>query len=517
MNHTATAYTPLESLFLFQLLAKHGLVAEAFQRISDELTQNAFIKLQTTYNVERLGPEKLEQLARRLFREDQVREAEAAEKTTNGGILSPTSRKRKLPSPSLPSLKELQAHADKLPQLVDRLHANYQADIVRQIRLDEEYLERLEREVTELEAPPRPLPPPPASVASATASPVSRQEPIAARPNGAPPPTDTKSVQPPRPNGQPSHTPVPPPVAQAHAIPKPGSTPQPQLASQPPLDRKPSQASPSPIPAVVRPPGEAYSIPKQRRHMRSLRVRGLHSLLLRMAFNGLMACPRAKAQHRMPLHSSSSLKHLETSNGSRHSIPSILHTMVSLSHGRRRIRINHNQDLLTHTRIISLSILIPSSTRTNILSTRSILSIRSIRSTRNILNINTLSTLSPSMATGRPRNRIYSLICNLGERPLQAVVNTLNPCWYLPRDLCKMLARRLRHLGNLIRMCPYSRRSHIGTQRLMPAGLLLRLRSLRPNMHTSSLHITQDSLDRGSKSCLHRCNRLAVGIPLVRR
>lgn len=198
--------------------------------------------------------------------------------------------------------------------------------------------------------------------------------------------------------------------------------------------------------------------------------------------------------------------------------------MASLLHGRHRIRINHNPDLLlTHTRMVSLSILILSSTRTNILNTRNMLSthntssIRSIHSTRNILSINTLSTLSPSMATGRLRNRIYSLICNLGERPRQAVVHTLNLCWYLPRDLCRMLARRLRHLGNLIRMCPYSRRSHIGTQRLTPAGLLLRPRSLLPNMHTSSLHTTRDSPDRGSKSCLHRCSRLVVGIQLVRR
>lgn len=198
--------------------------------------------------------------------------------------------------------------------------------------------------------------------------------------------------------------------------------------------------------------------------------------------------------------------------------------MVNPLQGRPLIRINHNPGLLlTHTRMVSLSILIPSSTRTNILNTRNMLSthntssIRNIHSTRNILSINTLSTLSPSMATGRLRNRIYSLICNLGERPLQAVVHTLNLCWYLPRELCKMLARRLRLLGNLTRMCPYSRRSHIGTQRLTPAGLLLRPRSLRPSMHTSSLHTTRDNPDRGSKSCLHRCSRLVVGIQLVRR
>ncbi|KAF7541237.1 hypothetical protein G7054_g762 [Neopestalotiopsis clavispora] len=264
MNHTATENTPIESLFLFQLLAKYGIAAEAFLRISDELKQNGYINLQDSYNAERLSPEKLEQLAHRLVREDQLREHGADDKAANGGNLSPTSRKRKLPSPSLSALKDIQAHRDKLPQLVDKLHAKYQEHIIRLIREDEDAIDRLENEIKELEAPPRPQSIPPATVApaaaAAAASPVPRQAPNVPRPNGAPPVVDAKAVQPPRPNGHANHTPVPVPAAPAQSIAKPGSAPQPPLPSQPALERKPPQASPSPIPTVVRPPGEVRQV-----------------------------------------------------------------------------------------------------------------------------------------------------------------------------------------------------------------------------------------------------------------
>ncbi|ETS78941.1 hypothetical protein PFICI_08794 [Pestalotiopsis fici W106-1] len=265
MNHTATENTPIESLFLFILLAKHGINPEAFPRISDELKQNGFINLQDSYDAERLSPEKLEQLAHRLVREDQVRELGADDKTANGGNLSPTSRKRKLPSPSPSALKDIEAHREKLPQLVDRLHTRYQEHIIRRIREDEEALDRLEREIKDLEAPPRPQPTLPAAVAPAaaapaTASPVPRQTPNVPRPNGAPPVVDTKAVQPPRLNGHPNHTPVPIPAAQAQSIAKAGPASHPPLPSQPALERKPSQASPSPIPTVVRPPGDVRQV-----------------------------------------------------------------------------------------------------------------------------------------------------------------------------------------------------------------------------------------------------------------
>ncbi|KAK6084520.1 hypothetical protein SCUP234_03309 [Seiridium cupressi] len=246
MNQTTT-YTPLESLFLFQLLAKHGLVAEAFPRISDELNQNGFITQQESYDAERLSPEKLEHLARRLVREEQAREAEAAEKNGNGAGTSPTSRKRKLPSPSLPSLKDLQAQRDKLPQLVDKLYATYQADIIRRIREDEEALERLEREVEELETPAAPV------------NVVSQQESSVAKANGTAPAVDTKPAQPVRPNGHVSQTPVPVPISQAQSVGKPMTPAQPPV-QQPILERKTPQPSPSLIPSVVRPPGEVRHI-----------------------------------------------------------------------------------------------------------------------------------------------------------------------------------------------------------------------------------------------------------------
>ncbi|KAI1855198.1 hypothetical protein JX266_000063 [Neoarthrinium moseri] len=243
MNNT-TAYTPLESLFLFQSLAKHGFATGAFHRISEELNQHPLIREQAAYNAARLSPELLEQLARHLLRDEQAREADAAEKAVNGAGLSPTSRKRKLPSPPLPSIKELQSHGDKLPFLVERLYARYRDDIVRQIREDEKKIDTLQRDIAELEA---------AEAASKAAPPPQPKLPST---NGTAAVQDGKAVKPARPNGHVSQTPIPVPTPQAQGISKPGVAIAPSPVPAPSLDRKPPQPSPSPVPSTVRPPSE---------------------------------------------------------------------------------------------------------------------------------------------------------------------------------------------------------------------------------------------------------------------
>ncbi|KAI1748533.1 hypothetical protein F4782DRAFT_356619 [Xylaria castorea] len=149
-NSRPTAYTPLESLILFQLLSKYGFINDSFDRIAQELQSSPLVLEQEEYDAARLTPDSLQQLALQLLSEEQRREAgAAAEKGANG--LSPTSKKRKLQSPALPTLKEAHEHPEKLPILVDRLYARFRDEIVRQIREDERLYQEREREIDEIE------------------------------------------------------------------------------------------------------------------------------------------------------------------------------------------------------------------------------------------------------------------------------------------------------------------------------------------------------------------------------
>ncbi|KAI8944639.1 hypothetical protein F4801DRAFT_570935 [Xylaria longipes] len=149
-NSRPTAYTPLESLFLFQLLGKYGFLNDSFDRIAQELQSNPLVSEQEEYDAGRLTPDALQQLALQLLSEEQRREAgAAAERGVNG--LSPTSKKRKLQGPPLPTLKEAHDHPEKLPILVDRLYARFRDELVRQIREDERLYQEREREIDEIE------------------------------------------------------------------------------------------------------------------------------------------------------------------------------------------------------------------------------------------------------------------------------------------------------------------------------------------------------------------------------
>ncbi|KAI0518263.1 hypothetical protein F5B22DRAFT_600564 [Xylaria bambusicola] len=149
-NSRPSNYTALESLFLFQLLSKHGFINGSFDRIAQELKSTPLILEQAEYDAGRLTPDALQQLALRLVSEEQRREAEAvAEKGVNG--LSPTTKKRKLQSPPLPTLKEAHEHPEKLLILVDRLYAQFRDELVGQIREDEREYQQREREIDEIE------------------------------------------------------------------------------------------------------------------------------------------------------------------------------------------------------------------------------------------------------------------------------------------------------------------------------------------------------------------------------
>jgi hypothetical protein len=143
--NTATAYTPLESLLLFQSLSVFGTDPNTFLKISDLLKNNVLVRDGDSYDPGRLSPDALRELYLQLLRDESRSEIEA-----QAGDISP-SKKRKIPTPALPTIKDAKEYSEKLPQLVDRLYARYRDHAIRSIRDDERRWTILQREIKEIE------------------------------------------------------------------------------------------------------------------------------------------------------------------------------------------------------------------------------------------------------------------------------------------------------------------------------------------------------------------------------
>lgn len=85
------------------------------------------------------------------------------------------------------------------------------------------------------------------------------------------------------------------------------------------------------------------NILKPPRHMDFHLARALHNLLRRMDYNDHMSYPRARVPHQARRPSFSNLKRRGPLNGSRHSTPNILRTMVKLLRDHHT-RVNHSLD-----------------------------------------------------------------------------------------------------------------------------------------------------------------------------
>lgn len=144
---TVTAYTSLESLLLFQALTVWGTDPDVFIRTSTFLKTNTLIRDGETYDPGRLSPDALRELYLQLLRQELRLEATQAE---GKGDASP-SRKRKLQSPQLPTIKDANEYGEKLPSLVDRLYGRYRDLVIKSIREDERKYETLQREIAEIE------------------------------------------------------------------------------------------------------------------------------------------------------------------------------------------------------------------------------------------------------------------------------------------------------------------------------------------------------------------------------
>lgn len=141
MNHPA-AYTHLESLLLFETVLKEGVDNAAWARISERLTNNAFIKGDETFDAARLKPDPLQNLFFRILQQ---------ELWGDGPGDGPGSRKRKLDGVPLPTLKDLAENVDKVPLIISRLWERYKAHKVKQIRDDEEQYDKIQMDLRVLE------------------------------------------------------------------------------------------------------------------------------------------------------------------------------------------------------------------------------------------------------------------------------------------------------------------------------------------------------------------------------
>ncbi|KAF1999165.1 hypothetical protein P154DRAFT_523560 [Amniculicola lignicola CBS 123094] len=151
MNTSLTAYTPLESLLLFQSLAWHGVDSHIFSRISDQLKKNPHITAHERFESGRLSPDALRNFYLQLLTEEIRSEVQDGARNGDGqnGDVRVT-RKRKAQSPSLPTVQEAAQQTHLIPGLVAKLYARYRTHITNQIRDDESRYDRLQKELDEI-------------------------------------------------------------------------------------------------------------------------------------------------------------------------------------------------------------------------------------------------------------------------------------------------------------------------------------------------------------------------------
>ncbi|RGP63351.1 tpa inducible [Fusarium longipes] len=252
MNQSA-AYTPLESLFLFQSLLTQGADPGAFARISEQLKDNPLIKEGATYDPVRLKPDALQHLFLRLFGEELRGDSE--KDTTDDPAASPNTQRRTLEGTPLPTFKDVYDNAEKVHSLIQRLWQQYSAKTVGHIREDEQKIDALQKDIHFLERTARERR---ARAASQNGTPVlaARDQKASIPPNGqTPPPTATTSTATPVRKGPTPQTPVLPPKPPVSLNNQPSVAPPSHLpAGTTPIRPSPSPNPPSANGSVLQPP-----------------------------------------------------------------------------------------------------------------------------------------------------------------------------------------------------------------------------------------------------------------------
>ncbi|KAJ0341631.1 hypothetical protein COL922a_002070 [Colletotrichum nupharicola] len=223
MSHSV-AHTPLETLFLFQELARTGITTDGFDRAAKALVENELINTDASYDAARLTPDALRHLFLNVWTEELA--------TANGTTTSPNSKRRKLNRPPVPTLKEAKQQVAEYPALVERLYARWRDSAVKSIREQEERLIVLAGEITSLDAE-------------------ERAEKAEKAKAAAPP-------RPPAPNGTPGPKTTPTPVPVPSTLPNPV-----QAAAAQPQVKPPAPAPHVEAPRQIRPAPAQATAPTQ--------------------------------------------------------------------------------------------------------------------------------------------------------------------------------------------------------------------------------------------------------------
>ncbi|KAF2668180.1 hypothetical protein BT63DRAFT_270088 [Microthyrium microscopicum] len=146
-----TAYTRLEALLLFQYLRAYGISPTVFNKVSENLKDDPQIRDTNGYDPGRLSPDALREFFLRIWK-DEVRKEEkvSGDSDIQNGAPNNSPRKRKAPSPSLPTIQDAQKNLELLPKVILKLYNNYREDAVREIQEAEEKYDKLQQELVEI-------------------------------------------------------------------------------------------------------------------------------------------------------------------------------------------------------------------------------------------------------------------------------------------------------------------------------------------------------------------------------
>ena len=148
----STAYTSLEALLLFQYLYNYGINGTVFGKISELLKGNPQIRDAAAFDAGRLSPDALRDFFLRHLKEEAKSERKLNSDTEgHHGATQSGSRKRKAPSPTLPTIQDAADDAHLLPHLIVKLYARYREQTVAEIREVERRHDVLQKEVHEIE------------------------------------------------------------------------------------------------------------------------------------------------------------------------------------------------------------------------------------------------------------------------------------------------------------------------------------------------------------------------------
>jgi hypothetical protein len=147
----STAYSSLETLLLFQYLRAYGISPTVFSKISEQLKDHPQIRESNGFDAGRLSPDALREFFLRIWKEELRREERpAVDVDAPNGAASSSPRKRKAPSPSLPTIQDAAENTDLLPKVVVKLYGRYREETVREIRETETKHGKLLQEVIEI-------------------------------------------------------------------------------------------------------------------------------------------------------------------------------------------------------------------------------------------------------------------------------------------------------------------------------------------------------------------------------